>query len=173
MTVKRKILLVLVVAAALGAVGAAAWYFTHDRTVGDHELMLYGNVDIRQVQLAFNGSERIATMQAREGDIGQERPVAGDDGYRPLGEQCRTAAGATGVAAATGRPSGGRQPSGGDQQGAGRCGSCAHRCRQCRANLSAAKRSGGQTFRRAATGGRCAGRSRCGAGQIPVLCRKR
>ncbi|MGA8863931.1 MAG: efflux RND transporter periplasmic adaptor subunit [Gallionella sp.] len=66
---KRKILLVLVVAAALGAVGAAAWYFTHDRTVGDHELTLYGNVDIRQVELAFNGSERIATMQAREGDI--------------------------------------------------------------------------------------------------------
>lgn len=65
---KRKILLVLVVAAALGAVGATAWYFTHHRAAGDHELTLYGNVDIRQVELAFNGSERIATMLAREGE---------------------------------------------------------------------------------------------------------
>jgi len=32
------------------------------------ELTLYGNVDIRQVQLAFNGSERIATMLASEGE---------------------------------------------------------------------------------------------------------
>ncbi len=30
--------------------------------------MLHGNVDIRQVQLAFNGSERIASVAVREGD---------------------------------------------------------------------------------------------------------
>ena len=69
MTVKRKILRVLVAAAALGAVGAVAWYFIYHRAAGDHELTLYGNVDIRQVELAFNGSERIATMQVKEGDI--------------------------------------------------------------------------------------------------------
>ena len=68
MTVQRKILIVLLIAAVLGAVGAAGWYFTHRRAVGDHALTLYGNVDIRQVQLAFNGSERIATMQVREGE---------------------------------------------------------------------------------------------------------
>jgi HlyD family secretion protein len=68
MTVQRKILLVLIAAAALGIVGAVAWYFTNHRPVGGQALTLYGNVDIRQVQLAFNGSERIATMQAREGD---------------------------------------------------------------------------------------------------------
>lgn len=33
-----------------------------------NELVLYGNVDIRQVDLAFNGSERIARMLAQEGD---------------------------------------------------------------------------------------------------------
>ena len=33
-----------------------------------NELVLYGNVDIRQVRLAFNGNERIADMMVREGD---------------------------------------------------------------------------------------------------------
>jgi HlyD family secretion protein len=66
--VKRKILLVLLVAAVLGAVGAAGWHFTREGSPGGNSLTLYGNVDIRQVQLAFNGSERIATMVAREGD---------------------------------------------------------------------------------------------------------
>ncbi|MDE2367257.1 MAG: HlyD family efflux transporter periplasmic adaptor subunit, partial [Betaproteobacteria bacterium] len=31
-------------------------------------LVLYGNVDIRQVSLAFNGSERVAEMRVQEGD---------------------------------------------------------------------------------------------------------
>jgi HlyD family secretion protein len=68
MTVQRKILLVILVSAVLGAAGAAGWYFFHHRAVSNDELTLYGNVDIRQVQLAFNSSERIATMQAREGE---------------------------------------------------------------------------------------------------------
>ena len=68
MTVQRKILPVLLVSAALGAAGAAGWYFSNHRAVSNDALTLYGNVDIRQVQLAFNGSERIATMQAKEGE---------------------------------------------------------------------------------------------------------
>lgn len=68
MTVQRKILFLLIAAAALGAAGAVAWYFSNHRAASDSALTLYGNVDIRQVQLAFNGSERIATMQAREGE---------------------------------------------------------------------------------------------------------
>ena len=68
MTVQRRIFFILIAAAAMGATGTAAWYFSNHRTVSNHALTLYGNVDIRQVQLAFNGSERIATMQAREGE---------------------------------------------------------------------------------------------------------
>ena len=68
MKVQRKPLIVLLVAAVLGAVGAAGWHFSREGSTGDNALKLYGNVDIRQVQLAFNGSERIVTMQAREGD---------------------------------------------------------------------------------------------------------
>lgn len=63
---KKKILLLLVIALVLGASGAA--YFGNHRAANDDTLTLYGNVDIRQVQLAFNGSERITKMLVKEGD---------------------------------------------------------------------------------------------------------
>jgi HlyD family secretion protein len=63
---KKKILLLLAVAIGLGAAGA--WYFGSHRAANSNSLTLYGNVDIRQVQLAFNGSERIAKMLVKEGD---------------------------------------------------------------------------------------------------------
>jgi len=66
--VQRKFLFLIIAAVTLGAAGAAAWYSGIHREASADALTLYGNVDIRQVQLAFNGSERIATMQAREGD---------------------------------------------------------------------------------------------------------
>lgn len=65
---QRKIIIILIAAVALGTSGTAAWYFSNHRAVSADALTLYGNVDIRQVQLAFNGSERIARMQAREGE---------------------------------------------------------------------------------------------------------
>jgi HlyD family secretion protein len=55
-------------AIALGLlVAAALWWFMgrhRERT----ELALYGNVDLRQVELPFNGSERIAAVLVQEGD---------------------------------------------------------------------------------------------------------
>jgi HlyD family secretion protein len=66
--VQRKFLFFVIAAVMLAASGAAAWYSRNHREAGADALTLYGNVDIRQVQLAFNGSERIATMQAKEGD---------------------------------------------------------------------------------------------------------
>jgi HlyD family secretion protein len=66
--VQQKIIIILIAAVALGTSGTAAWYFSNHRAVSADALTLYGNVDIRQVQLAFNGSERIAQMQAREGE---------------------------------------------------------------------------------------------------------
>lgn len=64
---KKNILLLLTAAIGLGAAGASAWYFGNHRVANGNALMLYGNVDIRQVQLAFNGSERIANMLVKEG----------------------------------------------------------------------------------------------------------
>ena len=57
--------LIVVVAAAGAGVG---WWQARQASVDSNELVLYGNVDIRQVSLAFNGSERIAELQVREGD---------------------------------------------------------------------------------------------------------
>jgi HlyD family secretion protein len=48
-------------------IAVAVWWILsrhHERT----ELTLYGNVDLRQVELPFNGSERIAAVLVQEGD---------------------------------------------------------------------------------------------------------
>jgi HlyD family secretion protein len=69
-TVRKKILLALVAIALLAAAGSAAWHYFNNRNgANGSQLVLYGNVDIRQVQLAFNGSERIAQMLASEGQL--------------------------------------------------------------------------------------------------------
>ncbi len=56
---------VLIVLAALA--GAAAWWFSQ-REQPATELTLYGNVDLREVDLAFNNNERISEVLAVEGD---------------------------------------------------------------------------------------------------------
>jgi membrane fusion protein YbhG len=80
----RKIILLLIAVIVLGASGAAFWQFGNHGEAGNNKLTLYGNADIRQVQLAFNSSERIATMLAREGD-----PVKKDQLLATLDESSR------------------------------------------------------------------------------------
>ncbi len=63
----RRILVVILL--VIIAVGAGVWLWQlHKNKKSGTELVLYGNVDIRQVQLAFNGNERIATILVKEGD---------------------------------------------------------------------------------------------------------
>jgi HlyD family secretion protein len=54
-------------AAVIASAAGLTWWFTRP-TAASTELILYGNVDLRQVQLAFNNSERIAEVRAQEGD---------------------------------------------------------------------------------------------------------
>ena len=62
-----------VVLVALAA--AAGWAWQSSQPAEDpNQLTLYGNVDIRQISLAFNANERIAELKVREG----ERVRAGD-----------------------------------------------------------------------------------------------
>lgn len=61
---RKKIIAVVVLAALLLA--ALIWFFTRSRD--NNALVLYGNVDIRQVSLAFDNSDRIAEMRVEEGD---------------------------------------------------------------------------------------------------------
>ena len=57
--------LIVVLAGLAG--GGWYWYERHNGAVSDL-LVLHGNVDIREVQLAFNASDRIERILVREGD---------------------------------------------------------------------------------------------------------
>jgi len=61
----RKLLIFLLVA-VVGA-GGLIWWLMQREEAARH-LVLYGNIDLRQVQLAFNNSERIAAVLVQEGD---------------------------------------------------------------------------------------------------------
>ena len=63
---RRGILIVLFILVIVAA-GGLTWWFTQ-RAAESGELVLHGNVDLRQVQLSFNNSERIAAVLVQEGD---------------------------------------------------------------------------------------------------------
>lgn len=52
--------------ALLAAVGVAGW-LTHRHATSD-EIVLYGNIDLREVDLAFNDSQRVTSVLVHEGD---------------------------------------------------------------------------------------------------------
>ena len=62
----RRFVLPAILLAGLIAVAVLLWAFLRRDTPA--ELVLYGNVDLRQVELPFNGSERIAAVLVQEGD---------------------------------------------------------------------------------------------------------
>lgn len=64
---KTKILRIIIPVLVLAAAGTWFWH-DHRRDGENGRLQLYGNVDMREVDLAFNGSERIARMLVDEGD---------------------------------------------------------------------------------------------------------
>ncbi|NNM86492.1 MAG: HlyD family efflux transporter periplasmic adaptor subunit [Phycisphaerales bacterium] len=65
---KKRLLRVLILLVLVGA-GVAIWFFYFRKPPANHHiLLLYGNVDTRQVDLAFNNSERINTEVVQEGD---------------------------------------------------------------------------------------------------------
>ena len=64
---KKALVAALVVLAAL-AIGYGMVRFWEQPKTDPNRLLLYGNVDLRQVELAFNNSERIAEVLVQEGD---------------------------------------------------------------------------------------------------------
>ena len=69
-THKKTIILIVLI---LLLSGGAAYFFYGKKE--DKELVLYGNVDIRQISLAFNGAERVEAMYKNEGDAVKEGEV--------------------------------------------------------------------------------------------------
>jgi len=65
-TVRNNKKILFFVLAVLVLLAAGFYYFKTNQK--DTKLVLYGNVDIRQISLAFNASERIEKMNAEEGD---------------------------------------------------------------------------------------------------------
>lgn len=64
---KRRFILLLLV--LLSVVAFAVWRYILPRRSAAGSLTLYGNIDIRQVQLAFHDSDRIASMLVDEGSV--------------------------------------------------------------------------------------------------------
>lgn len=65
---KRPILIVIVLALLVGGVTVGVSWYDRQSTEPTDVLVLHGNIDIRQVELAFNSSGRIDRMLAHEGD---------------------------------------------------------------------------------------------------------
>ena len=61
----RKLLIAIVIAAVAAA--GFFWWRSHSENAAG-PLVLYGNIDLRQAQVAFNNSERIAAVLVQEGD---------------------------------------------------------------------------------------------------------
>jgi len=65
---RKKVALGLAAVLVVAAATAWAWTRWHGPARDDTRLVLQGNVDIRQVSLAFDGAARIVEMNVREGD---------------------------------------------------------------------------------------------------------
>ena len=72
---KKALVLVLVVLFPVSAV--VAWWVTRQAKTQADEILIYGNVDMRQVSLAFNAGERIMRLLVEEGDRVKREQVLG------------------------------------------------------------------------------------------------
>lgn len=68
-----KTALILIFLALLAAIG----FYFYRQNQEEQQLTLYGNVDVRQVSLAFNASERIDTLLVEEGDTVKKGQLLG------------------------------------------------------------------------------------------------
>jgi len=64
---QQRTLAVVIAVAVLTAAGYW-WLVEQQPPPQDNDLVLYGNVDIREIRLAFNGSEHVAELLVQEGD---------------------------------------------------------------------------------------------------------
>jgi HlyD family secretion protein len=65
---KKKFILVFALLTMMALAGGLWWWRIHMEPAQTGQLVLYGNVDLREVNLAFNGNQRIASIFVQEGD---------------------------------------------------------------------------------------------------------
>lgn len=74
---RTRLKLILPAVLVLAGCGIAAWWSAQEADRNDTRLVLHGNVDIREVDLAFRPSERIAEMLVVEGErVAPGQPLA-------------------------------------------------------------------------------------------------
>ncbi len=115
---KRGIAVAVSALVVAGAAAALAYWFTRPAKQ-PKQLILYGNVDLRQVDLAFNGNERIAAVLVQEGDVVHKGQVLAKMDTSRLAAAVRKRQGAGGGAAGRGGAAPQRQPARRDRSGAG------------------------------------------------------
>lgn len=86
----KKPLILFAAAAAMVLAGGWAWWHFSPRG-DDGTLVLHGNVDIRQISLAFDGSGRVVQLRAEEGDRVKAGAVLGLLDTRALALQAEQA----------------------------------------------------------------------------------
>lgn len=74
----------VIIAVVLVIAFAAGYFFYKSRNTEQGKLILYGNVDIRQISLAFNSNGRIEEMLKEEGDAVKAGDVLARLDTRPL-----------------------------------------------------------------------------------------
>lgn len=74
----------VIIAVVLVIAFAAGYFFYKSRNAEQGRLILYGNVDIRQISLAFNSNGRIEEMLKEEGDAVKAGDVLARLDNRPL-----------------------------------------------------------------------------------------
>ncbi|MCF6210749.1 MAG: efflux RND transporter periplasmic adaptor subunit [Gammaproteobacteria bacterium] len=73
----KKGLSALLAIAIISGIGAYFWLQSPQDSNDGSQLALYGNIDIREAQLAFNASEHIAEIRVQEGDhVSKGQPLA-------------------------------------------------------------------------------------------------
>jgi HlyD family secretion protein len=65
----KRVRIFLALVLILGVAAGGWWWYSNEEVLSADRLTLYGNADIREVDLAFNGSERITKMHFEEGDV--------------------------------------------------------------------------------------------------------
>lgn len=68
-------------------IGILFWFYAYEHEPDKHSLVLYGNVDVRQVDIGFRVGGRVIEMQYEEGDLVEPGALMGSIELQPYADQ--------------------------------------------------------------------------------------